>query len=503
MEDIIAPLMMGLAFCAPPIVRLILTEKWVPCVPYLRIFCITYMFYPIHTANLNAINAMGRSDYFLKLEIAKKVIGMLLLLLTMRISVMAIEKKHKYLVGGDIFVYNGKVILWGLLNCHRDSSVNPLVPVGKSYPLLLDEQDKLEVENTLQSMVDKLGIRFGSVNVELVMGCFFWWMDTTKWCCVLITYINIKGVKTAAILQKILTIIIAAVGMVLIIASIINGDSSNLDGQLFMGSGIDKILGNVLSIAMVAPFFLFGFDVIPQAAEEINIPLKKLGKLIVLSIALAVAFYGMVVFAVGYGMNQIELAMSLHGSGLVTADAMAKLFHSKIMAKTLILGGMCGIVTSWNSFLIGGSRALESMASSYMIPHVFCKKHKKYQTPYLSLILIGILSIISLFFGRQMLTWISNCASFACCLTYCIVSLSFLRLRKKEPELARPYKVKNYYLVGIMATVLSGFLCMMYLIPGTVCSMIDQELIITVLWTIIGIFFAVGCKVKYRDRFGK
>ena len=79
------------------------------------------------------------------------------------------EKKHKYLVGGDIFVYNGKVILWGLLNCHRDSSVNPLVPVGKSYPLLLDEQDKLEVENTLQSMVDKLGIRFGSVNVELVI----------------------------------------------------------------------------------------------------------------------------------------------------------------------------------------------------------------------------------------------------------------------------------------------------------------------------------------------
>ena len=47
------------------------------------------LFYPIHTANLNAINAMGRSDYFLKLEIAKKVIGMLLLLLTMRISVMA------------------------------------------------------------------------------------------------------------------------------------------------------------------------------------------------------------------------------------------------------------------------------------------------------------------------------------------------------------------------------------------------------------------------------
>lgn len=329
------------------------------------------------------------------------------------------------------------------------------------------------------------------------------WLLVAIISCVLITYINIKGVKTAAILQKMLTIVIAAVGMVLIIASLINGDSSNLEGQLFVGTGINKILGNVLSVAMVAPFFLFGFDVIPQAAEEINIPLKKLGKLIVFSIALAVAFYGMVVFAVGYGMNKIELAMSLHGSGLVTADAMAKLFHSEVMAKILILGGMCGIATSWNSFLIGGSRALESMASSYMIPHVFDKKHKKYQTPYLSLILIGILSIISLFFGRQMLTWISNCASFACCLTYCIVSLSFLRLRKKEANLPRPYKVKNYRFVGIMATMLSGFLCMMYLIPGTVCSMIDQELIITVLWTIVGIFFAIGCKVKYRDKFGK
>lgn len=86
---IMAPLMMGLAFCAEPIVRLILTDKWLPCVPYLRIFCITYMFYPVHTANLNAIKAMGRSDLFLKLEIAKKIVGIALLLSTMWFGVMA------------------------------------------------------------------------------------------------------------------------------------------------------------------------------------------------------------------------------------------------------------------------------------------------------------------------------------------------------------------------------------------------------------------------------
>ncbi|MEE1495742.1 MAG: lipopolysaccharide biosynthesis protein [Anaerostipes hadrus] len=86
---IMAPLMMGLAFCATSIVELILTEKWLPCVPFLQIFCVTYMFYPIHTANLNAIKAMGRSDLFLKLEIAKKIVGMILLLSTMWFGVMA------------------------------------------------------------------------------------------------------------------------------------------------------------------------------------------------------------------------------------------------------------------------------------------------------------------------------------------------------------------------------------------------------------------------------
>lgn len=86
---VMAPLMMGLAFVAPVLVELLLTEKWLPCVPFMRIFCITYMFYPIHTANLNAINAMGRSDLFLKLEIEKKIIGLILLLCTMWFGVMA------------------------------------------------------------------------------------------------------------------------------------------------------------------------------------------------------------------------------------------------------------------------------------------------------------------------------------------------------------------------------------------------------------------------------
>ena len=86
---IMAPMLMGVAFCGEPIVKLLLTDKWLPCVPFMRIFCVTYMFYPIHTANLNAMKAMGRSDLFLKLEIIKKMYGLLLLIITAPISVMA------------------------------------------------------------------------------------------------------------------------------------------------------------------------------------------------------------------------------------------------------------------------------------------------------------------------------------------------------------------------------------------------------------------------------
>ena len=80
---IMAPLMIGLICTSDTVIKLILTEKWIGCVPYLRIFCITFVFWPIHTANLNAIKALGRSDLFLKMEIMKKSIGMVLLLSTM------------------------------------------------------------------------------------------------------------------------------------------------------------------------------------------------------------------------------------------------------------------------------------------------------------------------------------------------------------------------------------------------------------------------------------
>jgi O-antigen/teichoic acid export membrane protein len=87
---ILFPMMVGVAVIAEPLVKILLTEKWLPCVPFLQIYCVSYSLWPIHTANLQAINALGRSDIFLKLEIIKKILGLAILGVTVFYGVYAI-----------------------------------------------------------------------------------------------------------------------------------------------------------------------------------------------------------------------------------------------------------------------------------------------------------------------------------------------------------------------------------------------------------------------------
>jgi amino acid transporter len=209
-----------------------------------------------------------------------------------------------------------------------------------------------------------------------------------------------------------------------------------------------------------------------------------------------------VIFGVGYGMSAADIESSMSGSGLVTADAMAKAFNSTIIAKVLIIGGMCGIVTSWNSFLMGGSRAMYSMAESYMIPKTFAKLHPVYKTPVNALYLVGALTILAPFAGRKMLVWIVDAGNFGCCVAYCMVSISFLILRKKEPDMPIPYKVSAYRFVGVMAVLMSGFMVVCYLVPASGSALAWQEWLMTGGWCLLGVVFYVACRVKYKEKFG-
>ena len=87
---VIFPIMAGLAAVSENFIGVLLSDKWLPCVPYVRIFCGVFAFYPIYTANLQGIKAIGRSGAYLATELAKKVVGITFLLISIPYGVLGI-----------------------------------------------------------------------------------------------------------------------------------------------------------------------------------------------------------------------------------------------------------------------------------------------------------------------------------------------------------------------------------------------------------------------------
>ncbi len=318
----------------------------------------------------------------------------------------------------------------------------------------------------------------------------------------LITYINVRGIKIAAIFQTVMTLIIFIVGIFVIVSGVMMGDVDNMSTQLFAGSDSVSMLRGILAVSMITPFFYIGFDVIPQAAEEINVPLKKIGKIMISSIIIAVLFYALIIIAIGLLLEPGQVVNSTQGTRLTCVDAILAAYNIPALTNVVIIGGLCGLVTSWNSFVIGSSRALYAMAESYMIPHIFSNIHTKYHTPVYAVLLIGAVSMIAPLFGREMLTWMVDVANMGCCIAYFIVGLSFLLLRKNEPGMDRPYKVRKGILVGTLAICMSGFMVCMYIIPGTGSTLGWQEWIIAIAWCLLGLMFRTYSRYRYGDKFG-
>ena len=126
--------MAGLASVAEPLVKLLLTDKWLPCVPYLQIFCITFAFFPVYISNLQAINALGRSEIFLKLEIIKKIIAISVLVIAVLKfnSPMAIALSDVLMIPISIYLNsfpNKKLISYGFWEQIKDLSSSLMLSV--------------------------------------------------------------------------------------------------------------------------------------------------------------------------------------------------------------------------------------------------------------------------------------------------------------------------------------------------------------------------------------
>ena len=303
---------------------------------------------------------------------------------------------------------------------------------------------------------------------------------------VLVTVVNVLGIKTAARLQALAMGLIVVSGVLLLTGALSFGSVDNARPWVAIPAT------GILSVLIMVPTLLVGFDVIPQSAEEIDLPPRRIGILLVVSVFLAVAWYALVSLSVAMAMDRPALA----ASQMATGDAATLLWGHPAAGALLVLGGVAGIVTSWNAFVIGASRLLYALAESGFVPSAFSRLHPRFATPWVGVVTIGVLCCLSPLFGRTVLLWMINAGGFATIVAYFFVPVAFLVLRRREPEMARPFRVSHPRLVGGGAVLLALALFCAYL-PGSPSALLwPYEWAMIVVWALLG----VGLWLRYRLR---
>ncbi|MFI6577136.1 APC family permease [Nocardiopsis sp. NPDC050513] len=299
---------------------------------------------------------------------------------------------------------------------------------------------------------------------------------------VVMTVVNYVGIRPASVLQTVAVLFLLAAGAAMVTGALVGGSAENMR-PLFTGG-----VPGVLAVMVAVPFLFVGFDVIPQSASEIRLPQRLVGTLLVVSVLCATAWYAMIMLTAGSGLSAADLA----DSDLASADAMAALWNSPAMGDVLVLGGIAGLLTSWNAFLIGGSRLLYAMARSRMLPAWFGRLHPRFRTPSNAILLIGALSAAAPFFGRPMLVWLVDAGGFNIVVAFVMVIVSFLVLRRREPGMERPFRTPAGVPVGWAALLLSLGLLVLYTPWGPAALVWPSE------WLMVGVWWLVGLVLIVR-----
>ena len=337
----------------------------------------------------------------------------------------------------------------------------------------------------LPTVVSYLAPGFEAGSLYTVAG----WEVTASWVLVgvagalVIGVVNYRGLRFAAFAQRLAVGSLLLVGLAFFLPGAVRGDTANLVPWITGWEG-------VLRVVIMTPFLYVGFDVIPQLAEEIDVPFRTIGRVIVLSIVMALGWYGLVQWTVGLSLDPATLA----GRALPTADAMSAVYGSPWAGRVLVVGGAFGILTSWNAFFLGASRLLFAMARGGMLPAVFARLHPRHGSPVAVVVVLTGITVVAPFFGRPALVWLVDAGSLATVVAYLLVAAAFLVIRRRHPDLPRPYRVAAPGLVGWLAVAATVFFILLYL-PGSPSALVwPEEWAIVLLWAGLGAGLAVGMR---------
>jgi basic amino acid/polyamine antiporter, APA family len=301
---------------------------------------------------------------------------------------------------------------------------------------------------------------------------------------VLISTINYTGAKNSSRFQVGLTVLFIGLTFVFVIAGMIMGDWDNLS-PLFSTNNSSSITAGVAMVLVTVPFWFVGFDTIPQAAEEAksSISAKTIGLLIPLSIVAAVSFYILLIISTSIAAPWNEII----SGKLPTAKAFEIATGSPFLVKLILVTAIVGLLTSWNGFFLAGSRVLFAMGRGKIIAPILGKSHTKYKTPYVAVLFSGLVTFLASLMGPGAMGAFVNVGSLCIVIAFFGVSASFLTLRKKFPDLHRPYKTSGGKILGYVGLVGSfGILSIMVFPNSPVALVWPFEWVIFLSFSVLG-----------------
>ncbi len=331
-------------------------------------------------------------------------------------------------------------------------------------------------------------------------------------CSLLLFALNMRGLAAAAMVQKVLCFILVGAAVIGAVACLVGGEASNwqpiydVTDPTIYGSakeGLKEVshnsmFGGVMAILASAPFFLAGFETIPQGVEDAGGDITNVGKTVVLSVVLACVFYAILLLCFGYGWPWQEFA---HMENPSAATMFLSLFPGtvgNVLYWLITLGAIAGLFTTWNGFFMASASLLMGMGRGCLVPRVFAKQNKN-GIPVPGLVVCLVLSLIGPFLGAGLITDITSFSAAAFVLSWTLTSYSLIRLRKTEPDLERPYKIPGGMVTGIFSAVVTTVVLVLLFVPNNPVYMGKTASLMFVGWMVIGIILFLLSSFQRRS----
>ncbi len=308
---------------------------------------------------------------------------------------------------------------------------------------------------------------------------FLWWPDMTIEVMMLIAsgvaisnfVLNTREVNIGAGVQFVLFLILAVVGFGYSLLFFTNGNFSTSNWEPFFQTGTS---GFLTATALMVTMF-FGFEVIPQFAEEANYPAKKHWKLMTGAIAFAMAFYGIICLAEA-GMGPFN---GIIDTPMLGAQLAADNYGSWLMY-LIALANVAALATCLIGFWMGGSRMLLAMGRDKILPKTFASINKHGVPKTANLIILIIVLMFILLSGTAWLASLFTLMAVGVGITYSCVALAHVKFKAKNPDMIRPYKAPGGIIMGIIA-----------LICGVLITYFTVAYFTTEVWILFVVYFAI------------